>query len=234
MGCDWDPWETLNSDTHVRAHTNSCPHQQQWSIYADNAELHANQLFKKHQRDPCVRRIISSALDDWFTQLCDKIDEFLLILHNKAPDAKIRYICIMPHPYWSTYGRDFAARLDGYVLNGISRHYRIRMLQLRCMYRYRLKLPHCSDVHNYVLPGLLDNKGVHIIRWGYSVFVMDVVIPLLHCWFSYLQDLQARRWAIELDWGTHDADRAMHHQCGKVTGPQGMYCSVMHLLCAYY
>ena len=113
-----------------------------------------------------MRRLIKSTLDDWFEQLKEKIDEFMQVLSDNVPNVKIRYVKILPCHYWSAYGRKFASRLDGYVLNGIGRRYRVRMLQLTHMYRYCQKLSLCSVVHDYVLPGLPDNKGVHMNAWG--------------------------------------------------------------------
>ena len=58
---------------------------------ADDAENMANQLYKAHFKDPRVRRLFKSRLDDWFEQLTPKI-EFLQILTDRVPGIKIRYI----------------------------------------------------------------------------------------------------------------------------------------------
>ena len=145
---------------------------------------------------------VIEVMNTWFDAITPLIDEFILELNFRIPNCSIKYIPIFPRPWWSPYAHRFAHSLDKYVLLKIGREYRIRALPVRRLFVHYKKVPILKDLRDIVHPGLTEQDDTHLCSWGYQIFVLNVMSPLLHNFHIVRADVEVsnRIWE-EIDQG---------------------------------
>ena len=141
--------------------------------------------------DPSQRREkVVNVMNEWFDALTPLIDEFLLELTFRIPGCVIKYIPIFPRPWWSPYAHRFAHSLDKYILLKAGRDYRIRSLPVRRLFSHYKQIPIIKDLRDIVHPGLTEQDDTHLSSWGYQIFVLNMMSPLLHNFHDIREEVQ--------------------------------------------